>query len=626
MKQIILTLQNRHMVTYGKKMVFAMTLFMLCCFRQCFVCAQSTKILKAKQNSETKLWGYENVGDKSYWWKEAHSQGVKEDLLNYGYETEWVISPQYDKVGKKFSENLVGVEINGKVGFVDVRNRFVIYPQFQPVNKLVGFKFGLAAVKKNGKYGFVNKKGEFVIEPTFDYAENYDDDMLATVKMGKKFGAIDLKGDTIVPCHHITEETMKLLPFKNKEYRNAVKVVQARNNEGYYDEVKQAVNKVADEISALLSDTTYIPTFAKPIMVAYDDKKGMKYSETDTTWILRPLYTNIIPISKELYLIEQEKRQGVADAYGRILLPCNFQSVKYQPAEDIFIVSLNSSNARVGLYNRLGGMILPCVMRSISDFHDGYATAEIEDVSISIDRNGQVSNNDIDKLLGQGEGKSSDYFYRIIGLRPTCGQAHNNIGIYNLEKEWYKEGMARLEMAHTLCPSDKMIAENLKKAKADRKERRYNRIMNVLNVAGTVVDVAATTYSTVTGTPVSTTGSDSSFSSLSTSDTSSSSFSNNGNSSNSHSGNSNNLNKCKYCAGSGTCSPSSANRKKGCSGSGLCGYCHGTGWLDMLNKSRCTACNGTKYDRETGKTIGDGKCRTCKGTGKCSHCNGTGKG
>lgn len=82
--------------------------------------------------------------------------------------------------------------------------------------------------------------------------------------------------------------------------------------------------------------------------------------------------------------------------------------------------------------------------------------------------------------------------------------------------------------------------------------------------------------------------------------------------------------KCKYCGGSGTCRPSATNKKKGCSGSGLCGYCHGTGWLDMANKSRCMSCNGTKIDRETGKTIGDGKCGTCHGTGKCPHCNGTG--
>ena len=31
------------------------------------------------------------------------------------------------------------------------------------------------------KFGFINK-GEFVIEPQFDYADNFRDNMLATIK------------------------------------------------------------------------------------------------------------------------------------------------------------------------------------------------------------------------------------------------------------------------------------------------------------------------------------------------------------------------------------------------------------------------------------------------------------
>lgn len=73
--------------------------------------------------------------------------------------------------------------------------------------------------------------------------------------------------------------------------------------------------------------------------------------------------------------------------------------------------------------------------------------------------------------------------------------------------------------------------------------------------------------------------------------------------------------KCKYCGGTGTCSPtSSAGRKNACHGSGLCGYCSGTGWIKAgASESRCMACNGNK------------KCKSCKGSGKCKHCNGTGK-
>lgn len=585
--------------------------------------AQSTKVLKAKQDSKNDLWGYENVGEKSYWWKEAHSQGENEELLNYGYNTEWVISAQYDKVGKNFSENLVGVELNGKVGFIDVQNRYIITPQFQPVNKLYGFKLGLAAVKKDGKYGFINKKGEFVIPAIYDYAENFGDDMLATVKLGKKFGAIDLKGDTIVPCHHLTEETMKLLPFKNKEYRNAVKIVEARNNEGYYDAVKKDINRVAEQIDILIRDSTYTPAYHSLVIVTDSSKLGLKSSRIDTTWIVRPLYKNIVPIKDGLYAINDGQRNGLVDSYGRILLPCNYVSIDYQKNANIFVccsaANKDGMQAKIGLFNKRGGMILPCVLSYISDFSNGLASAEIEGINFTIDKNGQVSDEDLNRLVTEGKNFGGGYFLRIVGLRPTCAQAHCRIGEYNLSNEWYKEGMERIKMAHKLAPSDKAIAEVLSQAKDERKERRYNRFMNVMNVAGTVVDVAASTYSVATGTPVNTTGSSSYSSTTYSSDDNSST------SSSSHSSTSSSLNKCKYCNGSGHCSPSAVNRKKACHGSGLCAICHGTGWLDMQNNSICKSCSGTKYDSKLGKTIGNGKCGTCKGTGKCQHCNGTGK-
>ena len=73
--------------------------------------------------------------------------------------------------------------------------------------------------------------------------------------------------------------------------------------------------------------------------------------------------------------------------------------------------------------------------------------------------------------------------------------------------------------------------------------------------------------------------------------------------------------KCKYCGGSGNCSPaSSSGRKNACHGSGLCGYCNGTGWIKAGgSEAKCTACNGNK------------KCKSCRGSGDCRHCNGTGQ-
>ena len=64
---------------------------------------------------------------------------------------------------KRFTEKLAGVVLGGKVGFIDIYNRFIIKPQFENADDIHGFNLGLSAVKKNGKFGFINKKGEFVV-------------------------------------------------------------------------------------------------------------------------------------------------------------------------------------------------------------------------------------------------------------------------------------------------------------------------------------------------------------------------------------------------------------------------------------------------------------------------------
>lgn len=79
-------------------------------------------------------------------------------LVNQDYEINWLISPQYEGVTKRFTEKLAGVVLGGKVGFIDIHNRFIIKPQFENADDIHGFNLGLSAVKKNGKFGFINKK------------------------------------------------------------------------------------------------------------------------------------------------------------------------------------------------------------------------------------------------------------------------------------------------------------------------------------------------------------------------------------------------------------------------------------------------------------------------------------
>lgn len=201
------------------------------------------------------------------------------------------------------------------------------------------------------------------------------------------------------------------------------------------------------------------------------------------------------------------EKVGLADAYGRLLLPCEFEEITYTPGERIALAKTSECiplKKGTGLFDIAGATILPCVLDSIAPaFVGGWALATMLGVTGSVDEHGQIDNDFMESLLAASTEKSGIGSYvankRLIALRPTCASAHNNLGIYYLENEEYKEGMRCLKLAHKLAPENKQIAENLKQAKADRKERRYNRVLNALAMTGAVLDVAATTVSTVSG-------------------------------------------------------------------------------------------------------------------------------
>lgn len=93
-------------------------LFLLCCAIPFSFYAQ-----KARQNAVTKKWGYEQTENKG-WWENSKYRGNSmfggwdAALVNQDYEINWLISPQYEGVTKRFTEKLAGVVLGGKVGFI----------------------------------------------------------------------------------------------------------------------------------------------------------------------------------------------------------------------------------------------------------------------------------------------------------------------------------------------------------------------------------------------------------------------------------------------------------------------------------------------------------------------------
>lgn len=67
--------------------------------------------------------------------------------------------PKYQNV-RSFSEGLAPVQAsNGKWGYIDGHQKFIIPPRFEDAKEFQG---GKAAAKLNGQWGFINKRGEWI--------------------------------------------------------------------------------------------------------------------------------------------------------------------------------------------------------------------------------------------------------------------------------------------------------------------------------------------------------------------------------------------------------------------------------------------------------------------------------
>ena len=94
----------------------------------------------------------------------------------------------YENVAKNYSENLIAVSKNGKVGFLDKNGEVIIPFKFDiDASNRLPFKFsnGFGLVYLNKKYGFINRKGETVIPFEYDAISSFDEGQAAGLKNGK---------------------------------------------------------------------------------------------------------------------------------------------------------------------------------------------------------------------------------------------------------------------------------------------------------------------------------------------------------------------------------------------------------------------------------------------------------
>ena len=158
-----------------------------------------------------------------------HGQFYEPTKIEWGFTNnkgEIVIQPRFSSAGT-FGEGLCAVaDENKMIGYINKTGKIVIDFKYQDASD---FKYGYASVKINGKYGIIDKTGKLVVKPEYEFTlcdneemfifvdnekrgwRNYQgrviipavydgvnrfyDSDYAPVKIGKKWGAVDRKGN-----------------------------------------------------------------------------------------------------------------------------------------------------------------------------------------------------------------------------------------------------------------------------------------------------------------------------------------------------------------------------------------------------------------------------------------------
>ena len=459
-------------------------------------------------------------------------------------EIDWVIPPQYDAASKEFPEQLAAVEVNGKVGYIDIYNRFIIEPNFDAREHLEGFSLGLSAVKIGNKYGFIDKTGHIVIEAIFDYAENFKDNMLATVKQNGKYGAIDITGTLVVPCKSPLEATMISAPILNKEYKAAVKTAKAQKDNLEFLPITQRLDSCTIVAGNLINDTLWVQNLTVE-----------PYGRSNHT--------------------------GLCDQYGRVIIPEGFDSIVADSALHIYMV--RDTIGLYGLYNYNGTRIFRPLFDSMTPFSDNQSEVTVAELTGWIDPKGGLDPDFLDNICNKGlaydqAGQISEaslLYNRILRIDPNHVMALNNLAIIDIDNKDYNKGMRKLKLAHKLAPDNELIDQNLHQAKKNRNERRWNRVTSGLEIAAALVGAASATYTAINGSQGMTAGGSTSVGSSTSSNRPASG-----------------KNNVKV-----TC--------VSCKGSGICKFCNGSGYDKNTKSGKCNACHHTgkcKLCRGKGET------------------------
>ncbi len=252
-------------------------------------------------------------------------EGKKSNNGKFGFtdeEDNWVIQPVYDEITEFYGLSFAFVKSKGKWGLIDQQNTTILPFDYSKVifdEYLLGDEQNVIVVKNN-KYGIVSRTtGKILIDCIYEKPFEFTDGIiphlgnLSVVYRNNKAGLINEKGVEFVPCIYDGGK----IPFQDM-YND------------YYATAKQnGKTGVIDTLGHLVVPCSYDEINTSEDLELLDVIKNKKhgiFSLRTGKELVAPLYDEEIVFDGDYAIVQQKKKYGAIDKEGKVIVPFTFRN------------------------------------------------------------------------------------------------------------------------------------------------------------------------------------------------------------------------------------------------------------------------------------------------------------
>lgn len=254
-------------------------------------------------------------------------------MMNVKGEIE--IDAQYE-VLSFFSEGLALATKQGKVGYIDKRNKVVIPFVFDAGTD---FENGRAQVEQNGKVGIIDRLGNFVFEVKYQDLGPFSEGLLYASEDGL-YGYYDRTGAEIIPP--LFEEAFS--------FTNGLAKVVKNGSQAFINPRGELVVPPLYESVRFFNDS----------MLLFEQAGLFGIMRITGAIVLQPEYQQIGELTGNRVLCVKNGKVGYLDSVGNVVIPCQFEMMPNLLVSGKFVrgVAKVKSKGKFGLIDSFGKWVI----------------------------------------------------------------------------------------------------------------------------------------------------------------------------------------------------------------------------------------------------------------------------